>query len=240
MFEPVKVAFGAFMGGYYAALVPTTKALQGYVTRGLGKAILWAPARMVDAAEEMLASWQRNDTDQATTRPPDMPVIIVAMARDTVPTGRDFTRQLAEREYVILPDDPQERAFGLRTIAADIRAQVAIFAHDEPTARSLAAQLIGYLDAAPNRRMWADYPFAGFVLPWPVQVETPEVPAMAIPTEAKNLTILVVDLTLKATVPLYDAPGFDEPNDGQGDAETGDPPGYPVTVEVATDGRAVR
>ncbi|MBT9495717.1 MAG: hypothetical protein IV103_00140, partial [Zoogloea sp.] len=69
MLKPVRIGFGGFMGLFYASFVPTTPALQQFTTRGLKKSILWAPARMIDAAEEMLAAWQKNDTDSATTAP---------------------------------------------------------------------------------------------------------------------------------------------------------------------------
>lgn len=232
MLQPVKAAFGEYIGGFYASIVPTTKALEGYVTRGLASSIVWAPGRMIDATEEMLSSWQRNDTDGAATKPANMPVIIVAMAKDYTPTGRDFTHQIAESVLVMIPGDEKERVFGVRAIAGDIRAQIAIFAHDEPTARSLAAQFLLFLDVAPNRRFTARYNFAGESMDWPVQVESPDAPAMSIQTEAKNLTILAIDITLKAEIPLFDAPAEGQPNDGKGTPGTADPAGYPLVQEI--------
>lgn len=228
MFEPVKVGFGAFIGRFYAQITPTTRPLFEYVDRGLGKSVAWAPGRMVDAAEEMLSLWQRNDTDSTDTHPHDLPVILIGIDKDYTPTGRDFTRQIADMEYVIFEEDPHERVYGVRTVAGDLRAQIAIIASDEPTARSLASQFLLFLDATGNRWFGADYEFAGFTQRWPVQIETPESPASVVQTENKNLTILTVDITLKATVPLYSAPGDGEPNDGKSD-----PAGYPAVVEVA-------
>lgn len=60
MFEPVKLTIGDLMGRYFAALVPTTPAMLGFKERPLKQAIVWAPGRMVDYADQMLASWQRN------------------------------------------------------------------------------------------------------------------------------------------------------------------------------------
>ena len=73
-------------------------------------------------------------------------------------------------------------------------------------------------------------------------VFSPEVPQtrvywVAVQTEAKNLTILAVDVTLKAEVPLFDAPTEDEPNDGQGVPGTDDPSGYPLVTRVLADSR---
>lgn len=233
MLQPIKTAFGEYMGRFYASIVPTTKALEPYVTRGLAKSIVWAPARMVDSAEEMLSSWQRNDTDSAPTQPANMPVIIVAMSKDYVPTGRDFTRQVADPIMGIIPGDTKERVFGIRAIAGDIRAQIAIFAHDEPTAHSIAAQFLLFLDTVDSRRFTARYTFAGQNMDWPVQVESPDSPAMSIQSDAKNLTILAVDVTLKAEIPLLDAPATGQPNDGKGTpGSASDPSGHPVVVQV--------
>jgi len=237
MLQPVKIAFGEFLGRYFASLTATTQPLQGFVTRPLLKAIAWAPARMVDAADDMLALYMRTDLDDAPTSPPDLPVIIAAMAKDYTPTGRDYTRQVADRQLVILPDDPKDRLFGLRVVAGDVRAQLAIFAMEVPTAQSLAAQFLLFVDEAPNRRFEAEYAFAGVNTKWPVQIESPDNPAMSIQTEAKNLTILAIDLTLHASIPLFDAPKPGEPNDGKGGPGTDDPAGYPLVQTISTQGK---
>lgn len=224
------------MGRFYAEIQPTNNTLREFADRGLSKSIVWAPSRMIDAAEEMLASWQRNDTDNAPTHPAKLPVIIVALAKDYTPTSREFTRQVADKMLVILPDDEKERAFGLRVMSGDIRAQLAIFAHDEATARSLAAQFLLFIDATENRRFTSQYEFAGQVLEWPVQLESPDAPAMSIATEAKNLTILALDVVLKAQIPLFDAPKAGQPNDGKGTPNTDDPAGYPLveTIDITS------
>jgi hypothetical protein len=227
MLEPVKVALGEFMGEFYSGLVATTRPMQEFVNRGLSKSIAFAPARMVDSAEDMLRAWLKADKD-AQTSPPLLPAIIVALAKDYTPTGRDFTRQVADRMMVTLPGDEKERIFGLRAIAGDVRAQIVIFASDEPSARSIASQFLLYIDETMHRRFYARWRFAGIESAWPVQLETPDVPATSIASEAKNLTILALDVTLKAEIPLYDAPAAGEPNDGKGTpGDADDPAGYP-------------
>lgn len=61
---------------------------------------------------------------------------------------------------------------------------------------------------------------------------TLDAPAMSIQTEAKNLTILAIDITLKAEIPLFDAPAEGQPNDGKGTPGTADPAGYPLVQEI--------
>ncbi|MDR1936441.1 MAG: hypothetical protein LBS49_12830 [Candidatus Accumulibacter sp.] len=235
MLQPVKTALGQFMGRYFASIVPTTKPLEGFVARPLDKAIAWAPARMIDAAEEMLSLWLRSDLENAPTTPPELPAIIVAMAKDYTPTGRDYTRQVADRQMVMIPEDAKERLFGLRAVAGDVRAQLVVFATDEPSAHSLAAQFLLFLDETENRRFEAIYRFAGLDTAWPVQIESPDAPAMSIQTDAKNLTVLAIDMTLRAEIPLFDAPKEGEPHDGQGTPGTDDPAGYPLVQTVSVE-----
>lgn len=232
MFEPIKRAFGDYMSRFYCDLAPTSETLKRYKARGLSKSIVWAPSRMVDLAEEMLGEWVRNDTDEGDSKPPKLPVMIVSMAKDAIPTARDFTRQICNAQWVMFPNDPKKRAFSVRVIAADIRTQVVVFAHVADTARALAHQFLLYIDNVKNRRFKAEYSFAGQTLLYPVQVETADTPAMSIQTEAKNLTILAIDVTLKAHIPLFDAPKEGEPNDGKGDGSPDDPSGYPVVEET--------
>ena len=235
MFEPVKVALGPFMDGYFKSLAATTPQLRRYLNRPLKEAIAWAPTRMIDKVEEMFAKYLRVDNDRPTD-PHDLPVIIIAMARDYAPTGRDYARQVADAKYVIIRGDEKERLFKLKTIAGDLRVQVAFFAREEPTCKSMAAQFLLYLDETFNRRFRATYRFAGIDTKWPVQIEAPDSPAMNIESGSKDLNILTVDLTLKVTVPLFIAPREGEPNDGKGIVGTDDPPGFPLVSDIKVDG----
>lgn len=229
----VKSAFGTYIGEFYASLVPTTKPMHEFVARGLAKACVFAPSRMIDQVEEMISAWQRNDTDQGPTQPPKLPVIIVAVGKDYIPTGRDYGRQISESLDVILPGDEKERFFGLRVMSGDIRAQVAFCAVDEPTAKAMASQFLLFIDAVENRRFFAQYDFAGEQLPFPVQIESPEAPAISVQTGNKNLSVLAADLTLKASIPLFSSPTGEQPNDGKGTpGDAADPNGYPLVTEV--------
>jgi len=195
---------------------------------------------MVDLAEDMLASWMRDDSRGDPTSPYTMPIILAAMAKDVTQSQPETGRSIATHEYVVIDGDPKDRLFLLRTFVSDIRAQMAIAAHEEQTARSLASQLLLWFEALPNRTFHATYRFAGIDNDWPVQVVMPDSPASLVPTDAKNLTLLTLDLTLRASVPLYQAPKPGEPNDGQGDpADPEDPAGYPFLKVVDRNGRVI-
>lgn len=211
-----------------------------YCRRPFKYAVMLAPARMIDMAEDLLAKYLRADIQKdfgSSTRPHNLPVILVAFARDVTPTGRDYGRQIANADYMSFPDDEKGRVFKVRTVASDVRVQCAIFASDEPTARSIAAQFLLFVDAVENRRFWVDYEYAGFRVRYPAQLETTEALAPLTPTEANNLTVLAVDLTLKCTIPLISGPKEGEPHDGKGiPGDEYDPAGYPIVEQVTIAG----
>ncbi|TCV72461.1 hypothetical protein EDE11_1527 [Methylomonas methanica] len=49
-----------------------------------------------------------------------------------------------------------------------------------------------------------------------------------------------MDITLKAQIPIYDAPKVGEPNDGKGVPGTDDPAGYPVVIRVDFDDKTMK
>jgi len=229
MFLPVQQAFGDLMQRFYADHIsPTTPALEEYVARGFSQALAWAPTRMVDQAEAMLAAWQRNDSRQATTRPPDLPVILAAMSKDWAPIPAEFGTQISDSVPIMFPEDAKERLFRVRVISGDIRLQLALFAGEEQTVKSLAAQLLLFLSSPERRRFWAIYPFAGIQHAYPVQFEAPDPPASRVETNSRVVSALIIDLELKASAPVFLAPKPGEPNDGKGTPGTDDPAGYPV------------
>lgn len=234
---PIKEAIGRWLGEYFADLVPMTPAMQAFTQRPFEKSVVMVPGRMVDSAQEMLNLWTRNDTNGGATAPAAMPVILVAVAQDMTPTGADYTKQDADPMDVVIPADPKERVFKLRTMAQDCRVQLVFAAMESDTAHSMAAQFALYVDTIRHKSLGAIWRFAGLDIEWPVKLESPDVAAMRVPTEAKNLTMLALDITLKATIPLYQAPRDGEPNDGKGAGTADDPHGYPLVQVIYTEGR---
>jgi hypothetical protein len=228
--DPIKAAFGRYMGDYYSQLIADTPALREFAGRGLAKSIVWAPGRMVDQVEEMMTAWRRNDTSAATQPTPFVPIMIAAMAKDYTPAPDSYAVPQANYVDVMVPGDPLQRAFKMRAVMAHVRTQIAIIATEESTARSLAMQLHVFACASVNRRFHANYPLVGVNEPWPVTLETPDILAVNTPNDAKNLTILVADIMLLATVPMLSAPKGSEPHDNKGAGTAGDPHGYLVVT----------
>jgi hypothetical protein len=236
MFQPVQVAFGEFLHEFYRQVAPTTVPLQEYAQRGFARSAVWAAGRMVDQADEMLGAWQRNASDPGATRPFKLPVLMVALGKGFEPIQHDFGIQHADPIWIEFPGDPKERLFRVRLLSGDLRAQIAIFSSDAPSAQSLASQLLLYLDSPAQRRFFARHRFADLDHHYPVQISLPDAPAIAVETGQSNMTCLAIDIILKATVPLFMAPRDDEPNDGRGTpGNPDDPHGYPRLVEVRSE-----
>lgn len=231
--DPIKIGFGLYLHRFHQDLIASTPAMQEFAARPFSQCAVWAPARMIDQVEEMIASWRKNDNADDARPRPYLPVMIAAMSKDYMPAPPEFSRVVPEDTFITLPEDPLERLFKLRMVTADVRIQVAIIAQEEATARSIALQLDLFAKTTENRRFYAPFTLAGFSEGWPVTLEMPELQGIANPPgENKNMTILTVDIQARATVPLLRAPGPGEPHDGKGTGASNDPHGYPAVQEA--------
>lgn len=232
--EPIKAAFGAYMARFHAQLIADTPSMVEFSARKFSESVVWAPGRMIDQVEDMLSTWRKNDTSQQAQARTRLPVMIAAMSKDFMPAPTDYVRGLSDSFLpVTIPGDTKNRVFYMRGVVADIRTQVAIFAPEEGTARSLAMQLHLFASALPNRRFYSTYTLAGMPDKWPVVLELPDLNAVASPTDVKNLTVMTVDIQLRATVPMLvkPAPGSVHA-DGKGSGTDADPDGFLVVNEV--------
>ena len=227
---PVQEAYGAYLKAWHGGLYGDTASTAEFAARDASSAIMWAPGRMVDAAEEMLELYRKASIG-APGANALFPVVLVAMARDYTPVPSAFGHQVGDRQLVSLVDDPNASVYGYRQAMAEIRTQIAICASDAPSAKSLAAQFDLYVGAIPRRRFKATHQWGQYTLPLPVMVETPEITWQDVKTDQQNLILLVGDVILRAVLPFLDAPKPGEPNDGT----SNNPPGYPVIAEVATE-----
>lgn len=234
IFDPIEAAFGRYLQAFHAGLVGDTPAMREFSARPFAKSAVWAPGRMIDQAEEMLKAWRKNDTSQADQATPYLPVMIAAMSKDFTPAPPEFSRGLSDAYLpVTIPGDVKERVFYLRGAVSDVRAQVAIFSAEPDTAKSIAMQLHTYASAIRNRRFYATYKLAGVGDLWPVVLELPDLMSVPLPTEVKNMTVLTVDISMRATIPLLVKPVAGAADaDGKGTGSEDDPDGFMVVSQA--------
>ena len=224
---PVKAALGEWLTAFYAQFYPDTPATTEWQARGTVKAMAWAPARMVDAVEDMLGGWRKNNNSGNPSTSAYLPVVFIAVASDYTETPGEAGRPLTDYMPINFPGDTLKRSFRARLLGVDLRCQVVIVAGDALSAQSIMGQLCMW--AVERRTFKSRYSFAGFTSDWPVQIVGAD--RMAIPTPiGEQVTILSVDLTVRATMPMFYGPAAGAPNDGQV------PPGHPVILAIPVQG----
>lgn len=217
--KEIKEGFARYVSEYVRSLAATTPAMVEYLKRDMSAAVLFVPARMIDSANEMLASYRRmTPEDSVPGNSAKLPVILVAMGKDYSPVRGDISRQLPHPVWVTLPQDDQGRVFKMRQSQGDRRAQLLFVASDEPTARSLANQFCLWISGA--RRFYSNYQFAGFEHHWPVMIENPDTMVSNAGGEEKNLTMLVADINLIETIPIFQAANAAATTGELGDSDT--------------------
>lgn len=225
---PIKQAFGEFLKRWYASIYGDTQAVTEFAARGMGHCIKLVPGRMIDDAEAMLASYQR-DQQGPHGKNAVLPVMLVAMGRDYTSTGGDWGGRQVARKMVCLSDEPGASIYGYRQAMHDVRTQLVIIAAEEMSARSLAAQIGLFLgDLGGNRTFYATHTFGQYEKQLPVMIENPDI-MFGVAGQSKTATVLVGDITLKAVTPYFDAPKPGEDNDGT----SNNPPGYPRVSSIA-------
>lgn len=223
---PLEIAFGGYMGGFYSQLVADTPAMAEFIKRGLSKCIVWAPGRMVDSVEEMLSEWRKNDNAGGPSDSAYLPVILCAMSKDFTPSLPDWGVAVGTSIDVMHPDDPHERMYKVRTSANEYRVQIVFIAPEGATAHSLAMQFHLWTNGDGGRRFTHRHMQGDLAHDFPAVLEDIDMGAMDARAEQKNITILTANINLRASVPIFKAPGVGEVNDGKPA-----PAGYPVVLE---------
>lgn len=222
---PIKAALGRWMTQYHAQFLPDTPATLEWSRRDTPKAMSFAPARMVDQVEAMLSTWRRNDNGGNASTSAYLPVAFVAIASDYTESPGEHGRPLTDRLPIIFPDDPLNRSFRVSVMHVDLRAQIAVIAPDPLSAMSMIGQLCHWAIERPT--VYAPFEFAGFTSHWPVRILPGD--RMAIPTPlGEQLSILTLDLTVRASIPLFRSADREPLNDGH------EPAGFPVVTSVDT------
>lgn len=235
-FDRIKYAFGRYLERYHQFLAPTTQAASEWMQRQYSKSVVVAQGRMIDDAESLLAEYRK-------TGNPALPIIIVCFDKEPLDIQGNFSRQVADAQWVQLPMDDKGRFFRMRQIQQERRVQLAFVAADEPTAHCIAVQFARtFIEQTGNDRMQAKYRLLGQELDFPIMIMRDNVELSNAAPEEKNLTILTLDLQLRETIPVFMFPKFDSPHsDFQGSNNTDDPSGYSgvdsiIMQEVGLDG----
>jgi hypothetical protein len=228
-FDQIKIGFSQYLNRWREGLYPDyadTKAVKAFMARPFAEAVKWAVGRMVDDAKAMLEAYQENKNG-----PPGkttlFPVLLLAMDENFVGTGADWGGDQIARTLQQIEEGGSW--YGHKHVMQDRRLQMVIIANEGGSAQSLAAQLSSFIKEPSNRYFNAVYQFGQYNVPVPQTLESVRIDWMDVKQDEKNIKILVADLTLKCTIPFFDAPAEGAPNDGSDKV----PPGYPIVSVVA-------
>lgn len=227
--EIFQQSWGRLLANFRQWILADTVDLKHWQSRPLPEAIRACPGRMIDDAEAMLAAWRKNENVEGKTGSTALlPAMLTAFEPVASIPDIAIMRGVADWIDVQVTTDEQERIVRMRTIPTAIRAQIAIFTANPHAAFSLASQFCQYLSSENNRRMALRFHLGGEVYDdWQLTIIDNTLFPSRVPTDAKNLTIATVDVTLNGLVPHVVGLG------GEWDATT-DPEGTqdPVNLVV--------
>ncbi|WP_321946592.1 hypothetical protein [Paraburkholderia sp. J10-1] len=224
---PLELGFARYLASYYETIFADTPGVEEFVRRGLERAIVWAPGRMIDQCELMLEQWRKVAAEDGPGLSSFLPVIIVSIAKDFTPVPPDWGLSVGTPVDVVVDGDKYGRMYKARMSYNEYRGQAVIFAAEGQTAHSLAMQLHLYANGPHGRRFKHMHEVAGTTAEFPAVLEQIDLAGGLNPLEQRNITGLVFDLMIRAAMPIFQAPKEGEPNDGQPA-----PAGYPVVREV--------
>jgi hypothetical protein len=224
---PIEIGLAGYMRGWHESLIGTTAFMEEYAARDLATSIAWVPGRMVDKVEDMLKAWRQNDNTAAPGLSSKLPVTFIGLARDYMPVLPEFSVATPETPFHF-PEDELKRVYHCSTVCNEHKGQAVFIAPERNTAFSMLVQFHTWQTQGPaGRRFSAEYEFAGFKTRWPCVLEAIDPGAVSTELDQTNLCVLVADLTIRATVPTFRAPGANRPNDGKLA-----PAGYPVVLDI--------
>lgn len=212
---------------FRAWTMPETLQLAEWKRREVAKAIRSCRAQLMDDSEGMLGAYRKNKNDGSETGTSSFfPVMLTATAPVDMPPD---TSQLLGVPYFV-ETIINEKLVKVRVIPQAIRAQVAFYATNPHDARSVCSQLCAYLSDDWKRKINVTFNLGGNVFDeFRFIVFENNLMPNPVPSEATNISIFTVDVTLVGYVPhVLGLGAYDEDTVGNGY----DKNGMPKTGEI--------
>ena len=197
--KEVQDAWIKVLADFRAWFKPETEHSYAWKMRPFSQAIAGAKGSLVDDAESLLAEWRKNTNAEVETgKTAFIPVMLTAIAPIQAPPD---VSQIVGIPYWI------EAAVGdtkvqLRTIKTAIRAQVVYFSTNPHDAKSVSDQFCAYFDDDFKRRFEVDYLIGDTEkVKFKMTVQDNSLFPDNIQSEAKNLSIISVDVTMVGVMP---------------------------------------
>lgn len=234
----IKNAWVRLLFDFRAELVPETPLLDKWKGRAPFTAIRASQGRMIDDVEEMLKSY-REEVGEKVGENAVLPVMITAVAPITSPPT---ATQVIQVPYFI-DTEVNGIPIKLRLVSKSIRCQIAFFSTNPHDVNSLADQFCTYMLNEDKRRFPVNVPLISandkekaITAPFFATVFENELYPSEIPTTEKNLSVVVIDVTLVMPYPYVQQKGLS--NVGAGASKNGQVNTQMVDFDVITDADA--
>ena len=187
------------LADFRAWVKPETEHAYAWKMRQFSQAIAGAKSTIIDDAESILTEWRKNqnaDVEKGTST--FIPVMITAIAPIQMPP--DMSQVVGVPYWCDAAVGDTKVQF--RTIKTAIKAQAVYFSTNPHDAKSISDQFCAYFDDDSKRRFEVDF-LIGDTEKMPFKFTIVENLLMPdnIPTEAKNLYIVSIDVIMVGVVP---------------------------------------
>lgn len=225
IYDPLKEIQNAWMHtllDFRAWYIPDTAQTQEWKMRDVAQAMRTCQARMMDDSEAMLVAYRKNNNDPQVKVGASAALPILLTATAAVDAPPEVSKLLGTPYFV---DVIIKGKFAkLRVIPKAIRAQVAFFAVSPHDARGISDQLCAYFADDKKRRFNVNFKLADDLRDdFRFTIFENELYPTSVPTEALNLSIFTVDVTLVGYVPQVVAVDGVEHTVDNGYDDTGKP-----------------
>ena len=195
----VQDAWYKLLVDFRAWYMPETQQTSDWKQRPIAAAIKSCKARLLDDSEGMLAEYRKSQNAEVVGGASAfMPIMLTATAAiDQPPDSSQLTTMPYFVDVII-----NDKLAKIRLIPKTIRAQIAFYATNPHDASSVADQFCAYMDDMNKRRISVGFPLSdGFIQKSTFTILDNQLFPTPVPSEALNITIFTIDVSLVGHVP---------------------------------------
>ena len=191
------------LADFRAWIQPETPQTLAWKQRAFKGAVFGCKSRLVDDVEGMISEWRKNasaDVDEGASA--FLPVLLTAVAGASQPPDVSQLRGVPYFVDAVVGEGDQRQLIQLRTIPKAVRAQIVYISTNPHDAASISDQFCAYMTDDARRKFPVTYQFGENITEqWDMTVMDNSLYPDVVNSEAKNLTIITVDVTMVGLVP---------------------------------------
>lgn len=201
--ECVLDAWVQVLADFRAWVQPETPQALAWKQRAYSGAIFGCKSKLVDDVEGMIGEWRKYaDAHPQAGESAFLPVLLTAVAASTQPPDVGQIRGIPYFVDAVIGEGEQSQLIGLRTVPKAIRTQIVYLTTNPHDASSISDQFCAYVTDDARRKFLVTYQFGQNITEqWDMTILENSLFPDVVPSDAKNLTIITVDVTMMGLVP---------------------------------------